>query len=285
MSHFVKQTSQNCFTATSSSGAEFVRTIPSLLGSNIDEIESGKGGLIQQFAHDHWQDVTKFEVKINWGDVDSGNFYLEYTRGVDSDFFHSLDSLVSSSSFINIFLPFKDFSFVTTFDLSSAYRYDLITWIDTAAPGTCELVTGKIFADYGNSIVQNDDLLITLAGSVFFAGTSSSPAVELFPEFDYEDDKKKIESNTRLWNGDHYSYKSGEFDVVKFSTKYVPTSAANYVNSLYNGNIVSQFFVSDFNSYTSEVKEVRLAGTNKPFRKFTKPYIDLMDGKLHLETV
>jgi len=116
----------------------------------------------------------------------------------------------------------------------------------------------------------------------FQLGISSADAVTLTPEYDYDADEKKIQSDFRTLSGRLYQHKWGDFKSWNFSVKYFGNSDASIVNSWWNTNAELLFFIVEDGSVT-ETNSVMLTG-GRPFTKYSKPYFDKMDGKIELET-
>jgi hypothetical protein len=113
-------------------------------------------------------------------------------------------------------------------------------------------------------------------------GTDSSDAIQLYPEYDYKDPEKLIESSHRTLGGREYHYKFGDYRRFEFTVKFVPLSAANVVNSWYNARSELLFFVTS--DSTTDVYSVMIMNNESPLSKFEKPYITYKSGKIILET-
>jgi len=92
----------------------------------------------------------------------------------------------------------------------------------------------------------------------------------------------KEEKDDRSRTGRKYRYRWGDFDKVKFSADFVPSSAASLVNSWWRGN--EELMLSIVSSGVSAVYSVQLEGGSSPFKSFVKPYTDLYRGIIDLET-
>ena len=117
--------------------------------------------------------------------------------------------------------------------------------------------------------------------SSFELGISSSDAVTLYPEWNYESGKIKIQAEHRTTTGALYQYKFSDYKRFDFSVNWIDSSVAALVNSWWDTNTDLLFFVTSGSA--TEVHSVHLMGTDTPLRKFDKPYDNYYKGKIHLE--
>ena len=241
-------------------------------GFDLGNMDYDNSFLIFNLKYDSWPTISRFRVQLRWESAAaSGYLQKDFT---ESTFLNRFD--VNSEYWTAFKIPLNDFSFqdVTSFDVSST-MYFQVQIFDSTSEDLLTLKFKDVFFEYGNNIIEDHvrHSLVTSGGG---------DAIELFPEFDLENDQKKIQTNLRLWDGSQFSYKFGGYDTIKFSQRYFPDSSANVANSLWLTNAPSIFVTC--NSYNADIYDVKLMGANKPFRKFSTPYIDLMDGKIHMET-
>jgi hypothetical protein len=113
-------------------------------------------------------------------------------------------------------------------------------------------------------------------------GINSADAIQLYPEYDYKEPEKIIESSHRTLSGREYHYKFGDFRHFEFSLKFVSLANADIVNSWYNTRTELKFFVSS--DTTTDVFSVMIMNRQSPLAEFIKPYVTYKKGKLILET-
>jgi len=118
--------------------------------------------------------------------------------------------------------------------------------------------------------------------SIYELGISSADAIQLYPEYDYAPDLRKIETVMRTPSGRMWAYKWGDYHRWKFTVNYVPVADAAVVNSWYDTNTELLFFVTSGSA--TEVNSVMLRGKSRPLIGYNKPYNDQMRGKIQLET-
>lgn len=106
----------------------------------------------------------------------------------------------------------------------------------------------------------------------------SSNSVSFDPEWDYEEDDKKIENRHRTRSGKEFVYKWGDYRRRKFSVSFVDSSTAAIVNSWWNSNTPLLFMREGDTDITS----CYLIGRDKPLGKFVKPYDNLYKGVIEL---
>lgn len=115
----------------------------------------------------------------------------------------------------------------------------------------------------------------------FELGIDSSTAVNLRPNFDYQNGKKQIRNDYRTKGGRAYRYKWGEYRRIKFTAEYVPASAAAVVNSWFDSNTELLWFITSGD--VTEVHSVMIMNDDTPFQKTIAPYDNLYKGKIELE--
>jgi hypothetical protein len=116
----------------------------------------------------------------------------------------------------------------------------------------------------------------------FELGISSATAIQLYPEYDYKDTGKIIETRHRTQGGNLYQYKWSDYDSFNFSLNYVSEANASIINSLWESRAELLFFVTS--STATDVYSVMLMNNEKPLTGFNKPYDTYRKGKLILET-
>ena len=245
--------------------------------TNLSSFSQEKSFFHFKMKTDNWDRTLSLLVAFRWDQTTNQLLYDSVSRS-DSLTYNFFDkySYINSESWTGFHFPIKDFTFLNgPFDVTSINEvYIQITGVATFDIFTTELT--DFFLEWGN--VQEDYTRYVLVDS----SNVYDEALELFPEYNLAQDKKKIQTDQRLYNGDHYSYKFGEYDVIKFDTKYVPTSVAITINSYWLNNAPLKFFM--VNSYSSQEFKVKMVGKQKPFLKYQTPYIDLMSGKIHMES-
>jgi len=113
--------------------------------------------------------------------------------------------------------------------------------------------------------------------TTFQLGPTSATAIDIFPEFDFKNNRKKIETSHRLQNADRYVYKTGAYDKFQYKVMYVSSSDMSLVNSWWESNTELLFWID------SAVSSVMLVGDAKPIDQYQKPYTDLFHGTIKLE--
>jgi len=108
----------------------------------------------------------------------------------------------------------------------------------------------------------------------------SSTGVDVYPEYDFDDSEKKIESRHRTRDGSEFVYKWSEYSVIKMSVMYVNSAFKSQVNEWWSNNTNLLWMETGGTDVTS----VRLTNTTKPISKVIKPYYDLFQGKIELGT-
>lgn len=109
---------------------------------------------------------------------------------------------------------------------------------------------------------------------------SSGNHVTLEPEWDFDRNDKKIEDVHRTRAGREYRYKWSSYRVFKFGNTFVTSGVAAVVNSWWDSNTNLLFMKSG----DTQVFSVRLVNKDLPFGRFQKPYDDLYQGNIELET-
>jgi len=107
----------------------------------------------------------------------------------------------------------------------------------------------------------------------------SDNGVTLEVEYDYNDNRQKIENKHRTRDGSQYIYKWSAWDKIDFSVMYVNSSTRAVVNSWWEAN--TDLLFKDENA--TQVFTVRLSNDSLPISKFIKPYNDLWRGVIELE--
>lgn len=108
----------------------------------------------------------------------------------------------------------------------------------------------------------------------------SSTSVTLEPEYDFSRDDEKIEDVHRMRDGSMFRYKWGEFDKWKFSVRYVNSSDASVINNWFKSN--QQLLFMEVGA--TQVHSVYITNKKLPISKLIKPYDNLFEGGLELET-
>ena len=106
----------------------------------------------------------------------------------------------------------------------------------------------------------------------------SNNGVTIYPEYDFKEDDKKIESRFRSKSGLEFVYKFGDYRQFKFGVKFVNSEFKSIVNSWWNSNTDLLFMEEG----GTEVFSVHLNSKNKPINKFIRPYTTLFSGKIEL---
>jgi hypothetical protein len=119
-------------------------------------------------------------------------------------------------------------------------------------------------------------------GLSFELGVSSSDAITLYPEYDYKDASKLIESRHRTLSGRQYQYKWGDYEHFEFSLQYVSEANAAIVNSWWDSRAELLFFVNSGGA--TDVYSVMLMNKDNPLAGYNKPYDVYRKGKIILES-
>lgn len=118
---------------------------------------------------------------------------------------------------------------------------------------------------------------------VFELGISSVDAIQLYPEFDFKDEQRIIESSHRTQTGRQYSYKWGDYEHFEFSLNYVQQNNASIISSWWSSRTELLFFISGVEAST-QVYSVMIIDDRDPLSEYNKPYEDYRRGKLTLES-
>lgn len=110
--------------------------------------------------------------------------------------------------------------------------------------------------------------------------TNSATGVEVFPEYDYREQDRKIESRTRTTTGAEYAYKFGSFNSWRFKVMFVNSEFRSIVNSWWESNAELGFVETG----GSDVSSVHLTNKTKPIFGYMKPHDDLFNGMIELST-
>lgn len=108
--------------------------------------------------------------------------------------------------------------------------------------------------------------------------TDSVDVFSFYPEYDFTDSSFKNEEVTRTRDGSEYRYKFGEVTRIDFTVRYVSSADATKVQNWYSDN-TSLFLYDDVHTHS-----IRIVNTSKPLSKRVRPYDDLFEGKLELES-
>ena len=238
-------------------------------GFDFSSLNNSNGFIFFNLKINDWNTINRLRVYLSNSVYTSGSINKDYTESDFLDSFH-----VNSGEWTGFHIPFKDLVYVNTFDVSSINLLQIKLYGSTSE----NLLTGKlkdVWIEFGDSIEEK-----YLRYSLISSGGGNG--IELSPNQDFEFENVKIQKDHRLWNGDNYFYRFGEYRKIKFTQNYLPTSAANSVNAIWEDNLPSTFIFC--NSYHANILDVKLTGKNKPFRKFKPPYIDLKEGKVEMES-
>jgi hypothetical protein len=117
---------------------------------------------------------------------------------------------------------------------------------------------------------------------LFELGISSADAVTLYPTWDMDSNKKKMETSLKTLSGKGFVYKWGDYERWILKCEYYTVADAAIVNSWHDTNTELLFFITS--DSITEVHSVRSMGKDRPFTEYQKPYTDKMKGKIILET-
>lgn len=107
----------------------------------------------------------------------------------------------------------------------------------------------------------------------------SSNGLTIYPEYDFQQGKTKIQDASRSRSAALYQYKWAAYDTIKFSVSYVNSEMKSIVNSWWESN-TDLLFKSE--SETA-VYSVHIVNKKSPIGGFVRPYDDLYEGKIELE--
>lgn len=160
---------------------------------------------------------------------------------------------------------------------SSVVIYPAFT--DVFSTGTSNVsLTGEVLL-FGVQVTRS-------SGAAPYAATYSNSIVtsldfvEINPEYNFEYTGKKIEDRKRARSGREYVYKWGQYDGRKFDVSYVSDADKTKINSWWSGND-SLLFVDGI---TTAITSVRIQNDKTPISKLEKPYTNLWQGMIELET-
>jgi len=108
---------------------------------------------------------------------------------------------------------------------------------------------------------------------------NSSTGVTLEVEYDFSNERQKIEDKHRTRDGSQHVYKWSAWDKLGFSVNYVNSSTKAIVNSWWESN--TDLLFKDEND--TQVFSMRITNDSLPISKFIKPYDNLWAGKIELE--
>ncbi len=113
-------------------------------------------------------------------------------------------------------------------------------------------------------------------------GITSADAVTLIALETSTFGKRQIKSDHRSKGGKHYLYKWGDFKKIKYDLKLMPASDTALINSWFDTNAELLLFITS--DSVTEVHSVMIMNDETPLAKVQKPYTDLYNGKLELES-
>lgn len=116
----------------------------------------------------------------------------------------------------------------------------------------------------------------------FLLGPDSSTAITLDVNYDYNNQEVPIRNSHRTKSGRGYFYHWGEFDRVTFGVDLIPVESASIINSWWHSQTELLFFVESGDA--CEVSSVMITNGSQPFSQYAKPYDNLMNGSIVLET-
>jgi hypothetical protein len=109
---------------------------------------------------------------------------------------------------------------------------------------------------------------------------NSATGVELFPEYDFKERSRKMESRTRTTTGAEYAYKFGSYDAWRFKLTFVSSETKSIVNSWWESNADLLFVETG----QTNVSSVHLTNRETPIFGYMKPHDDQFHGMLELST-
>lgn len=220
-----------------------------------------------------------FSIKhSSWSNIDNLRIYMSPSSGlvVSSGYYYTVcnslqDNVAGENGWHGFRIPLSiDGQSGPSFDVSSLFTVSIGAFFQDDGHG---MTVDNVYLEYGDEI--SDDSQFTLVSC------GGGDGISIMPEWDYKSDMKKLQKEHRLNNSNLFIYKTGEYKKINFGVEFFPVSAAMAVNSLWNTNTPCVFLAA--NSGTVEISDVILSGKSKPFRKFQKPYVDLMKGTIKLE--
>lgn len=146
---------------------------------------------------------------------------------------------------------------------------------------------------------------------IFQLGTTSSDAITLRPEFDYQERKLQIKNSLRTVSRRGFNYIFSDYKRFDMSVDYVSGNNASIINSwwesdtkllLYKAIEISGGFLLvesgggfflledggfvelESPGYSTEVFSVYITNRETPLRQFRKPYNNYYKGSIQLES-
>lgn len=117
----------------------------------------------------------------------------------------------------------------------------------------------------------------------FLLGISSADAITVHPQHEkYRNSLKHERSESRGKTGKHFEYKWGSWRQFKMELKYLNTSDMSVIDSWWDSRAELLLFIES--STATEVHSVMVMNDETPLGSFVKPYDDLYQGTLELET-
>ena len=116
----------------------------------------------------------------------------------------------------------------------------------------------------------------------FQLGINSATAIQLYPEYDYKDNTKLIETRHRTHSGRGYNYKFGVYERFEITLNYVSEANASIINSWWNSRAELLYFVTSLD--TTDTFSVMIMNNDNPLDGYNKPYDTYRKGKLVLES-
>ena len=121
--------------------------------------------------------------------------------------------------------------------------------------------------------------------TLYRIGVNSSTAIEIYPSYDFKENKQQLASEHRNKNGTYKKYIWGHYTAFNFTLDYVPSSDTNLINEWYDNNTILTLFKSATAVFSNEIEYSGLIMTNKdtPLSRYSPPYDTLNKGELLLE--
>ncbi len=113
----------------------------------------------------------------------------------------------------------------------------------------------------------------------FILQISSTQQLSFDPEYDYQEDHRKIEHRHRARSSDQYIYHWATYRRLRFSVEYVNSEFMSVINSWWESNTGLQFYEQG----SPDVSSVKIANRGKPISKRIRPYNDQFMGTIELE--
>ena len=111
----------------------------------------------------------------------------------------------------------------------------------------------------------------------FRIGVDSSTAIDIYPEFDFVNEKKQIASEHRNKNGSYKKYIWGHQTAFSFTLNYVPASDTALINEWFDDNTIISLF--DDTQYDNLI----IVNKSTPLAQHAEPYDTLYKGEILLE--